>query len=638
MIPWVLGAVVASSALSPASAQSLAPEDPVGGPYVPEPPPSRRVRLSGRLVADQLDWAWVRAVRRPPRQEVAPELADDIVEAEEGALELELSRDASGAPTIPGDLSLLDGVPAVAYGRPWSTWAVPPGATRVGPDGAFSLDLAPGSYQLLAGARGCPTRFERCVLDGDRMVEWALAFTPPAVLTVRCVGSAGQPLALGRLRACFAARLDAWPVDLVGTRPRSADLDPSVPIDQAFLGRLDEAGEARLFLPPGRWTLGDSGPFAAPAEGSTSWVEGGATPLGVVLGPGEERTVTLRQEVEGAGRVRVTVRDRDGALPGAQVRLVAVHPGTLTAELGPGLHARADARGQVTWSDVPPGDWFALAQDGEVLGQTHMPARLAPGGTLDLTIVLNERQYGGFVPTVVDDEWGEPLQAIVDVLSPWGERSLRPPVGLVPGRYLVRVTCWGYPTTLVTVEVAAGEPRPLEVRLRRGEPISGRVAGFGPAPRVSLQATPTGPSLDPLYPEEKTDPGSFCFHDGAPAGCEAWLRIEAAGCFPYHQRVRAPAEGLTVHAPARPVATVEVRAVQTGELQADQEVELCDGQGRTLAVGRTDAEGRVRLLEAPPAGARVRCKLDAGLTLLDPSGVTVLRVGDEWGDQWGEAR
>lgn len=351
---------------------------------------------------------------------------------------------------------------------------------------------------------------------------------------------------------------------------------------------------------------------------------------------GGERRGRLQQVVERAGSVRVTVRDGTGVVPGAQVRLVAVHPRTLRAELGPGLHTRTDARGQATWSDVPPGEWFVLAQDGPVLGQAHMPALVTPGKEVDVAVVLDEGQTGGVLPTVLAAESGEPLDASVEALTAWSEWSVRPLEGLEPGRHRLRVTCPGRATTFVAVDVEAGPPRPVLIRLRQGGRISGRVAGFGEVSRISLQVSPTGPCLDQLLRDGAIDPLRFRFDPCVPAGREAWVRVEAPGVFPYHQRVCAPAEGVVVQAPARPAAVVEVRSAEGGPREC-LEVELLDDQGRRLAVGLTDDEGRLRLLEAPPAGARLRCC--GHEEPLDPSGLTALIVhaGDEWGDEWSDA-
>ena len=218
----------------------------------------RRVRLSGRLVAPRLEQSWVHAESPafPP---------SGLLEQTRGELER-----AVGGPVVDPDDRDPDGHEVETWlGRPGASWAIPYGATLPDEEGRFELDLEPGLHVLVAGALGCRTRVETLQVTADLDVEWALDWTPPAVVTVRCVDESGRPARGRRLYLVLHGRFAVPIVDPSSSPP---PLDPPQPwllappgalhgddaYGQPTLGRflpLDDDGAARVVLPAGQWML-----------------------------------------------------------------------------------------------------------------------------------------------------------------------------------------------------------------------------------------------------------------------------------------------------------------------------------------------------------------------------------------------
>lgn len=593
------------------------------------------VRLSGRLVPAPLEWAWVAAVSLEEEEEEAPvaEEADPpegpqpdaVVDAQGAPTASERARDAHGA----------------QVGRPSGGWAVPAGATRVGADGTFTLELAPGRWVLLAGARHHRTRAESVRLARDEEVTWTLepsAATATLVLTALAAG--GQPLAGGVLSYRLEAPEAGPRTTPVGPGPWGdvwgVTLDGGVSCEGAVL--LGPDGAACLELPAGRLVLSRLG-VQARVDGTCSW--GGALDLldlELTLAPGERRAVTLRHEsLFPDPTVVVTVRDPSGApVQGAQVGLVEPDDAPAPEQLARARLATTGPDGRATFLEVARQAWSALARRGARFGACS-PTPILDDGVHALEVVLDsEEPVGELLVTVLDGATGAPLASEVE---PEGWRGAARRVGR--GRFrladvpsagvLLIVSAPEHATRLVPVEVAPGTTRSLEVRLPAAQPLAGIVTWpAGPAGDAELFLRARAAPGSTLARAWTTRPeGRFRFDAGAAPGDELLLEVHPRGAFPIVVPLAPPLDDLTIRLTAS--GELEVLVLDsTGAPKVGEHVAALVA-GRAVASALTGPDGRARLRGTPPEGAVV--EVAQRLHPIPPDRTLVVRLAPPPGEE-----
>lgn len=604
---------------APGQAARAASEEAPAGPPPAEDAPAGpgpaagRVRLTGRLVAARLEWGWVQAVPAGDERFDGPTDDDDDDDAPD------VTFDAGGVPTV--DPWRAQDPEGALIGRPAGGWAVPRGATRVDRSGAFDLDLAPGTWVVLAGARGCTTRLEALRLEADRDVTWPLEHAAAATLALTCVAAGGEPLAFGRVECTLVRHAVAAPLVAVGDGPWGPLRVEGYasPVDQVETHqqvRLDALGRALLELPPGRVVLGDGSAGALYAacsphdEGSLRWESVELPPVDVTLAAGERRELTLRQPASEGGKVVVRVRDAAGApVAGAAVGLSETDDGPAFELLQLDGFATTGPDGLATFLDQAPGATFAVARAGGRSGRSAPRVVQTVGERVEVEVVLDELDpYGAVVVRALAAETAAPVAApsvssrdpsapSFDAQRRVGPGTLR--IDGVPlGRRRLLVGAPGRASREVEVEVAAGAPTTVEVRLAPAAVVSGRVRGGTGKESVWL-LTPD----DQVVSVTQTDAaGAFRFDEGPAPGEELVVRVLGPAWFAVERAVRAPAE-LEVE-PPEGRTPLQVLGADGAPVRGAR-VSVHDAAGREVASGTTDQEGRLLLLGVAPPGATV---------------------------------
>lgn len=581
-----------------------------------EPVAEGRVRLTGRLVAARLEWGWVWAVSADREGLPPPAEVEDQDDAPD------LTVDAEGVPTV--DPWRAQDREGAAIGRPAWGWAVPRGATRVDRSGAFALDLAPGTWVVLAGARGCSTRVEALRLEVSRDVTWTLEHAAPATLELTCLAAGGEPLAHGRIECVVARERVAPALVAVGEGPWgpiSVDAHAEA-VDRAetrSLICLDAHGRGHLELPAGPVVLGDGGEtdLYGLDVGSTSrderpvrWDSVRLPAVRATLAAGERREVTLRQPEPEGGAVLVRVRDAAGVpVAGAQVGLADTDDGPAFELLQTYDFATTGPDGRATFLDRPFGATYVVARAGGRSGRSPPRVVQAVGERLEVEVVLDEVDpHGTLLVRALAAGTGAPLAGASvsgagdDAPSLDLQRRVGPGLvqidGVPLGRHQVSVVAPGRAARVVEVEVAGGAPSANEVSLEPVAVVSGRIAGSNGAELVWLLK-----GDDELVSSTQVDSsGAFRFDAGPSTGDRLVVRVFAAFHFPYLLPVRAPAE-LAITLPGESTA---IQVLQTdGAPAAGVQVLVHDADGREVARAVTGQDGRLRLFGRPPAGATV---------------------------------
>jgi hypothetical protein len=367
-----------------------------------------------------------------------------------------------------------------------------------------------------------------------------------AVLAVRAVGPAGDPIAEARVHV-FALRAEDD-----GVRAYAAG--------EALTGADGRARVARV--PRGEtWVTADA---AGHARGSTS----------LVL-PGGERSIELVLAAE--HRLDVEVRDERGApLAGAEVEVAEADP------LPVGARAGADGIAHVARLGAPP--WAVTAR---AAGFDETTTRGVREGE-PLRMVLRKL---GAIAVRVEGERGDTVpSARVRIASPslWparvaecdGEGGVR--IGSLPaGTYALRATAGDRASAIeLGVDLLRGEEKSVTLRLVPSETVAVRVNGDDDAPVAGARVTLAESGISP-FPVEATTDRAGRARLGPIARGSASLAVRADGYVGRAMAVPDPLTGEVTVALAH-AGVVEGRVVDTRGFPVD---------GATLEIVGTAFDG-----------------------------------------------
>ncbi|MBN1772883.1 MAG: carboxypeptidase regulatory-like domain-containing protein [Deltaproteobacteria bacterium] len=426
-------------------------------------------------------------------------------------------------------------------------------------DGTFRLE-APGAAGVLAVCPGFPAALRRLDETCDRE---ALVLAPVAACTlaVRVLDDRGLPVA-GALVA-----------------PDS--------VDAAWT-----AGERRI--------LASVEAVRSSVEGLASLaVRASGTVEVLVEAPGHVAARTdpvalpfdqpLEVELPRGGRLRGEVLDAAGApRPGARVRVVG-------SGLWPAREFPADASGRFDAGMLPPGFYEAEAFEGSDVSSLQRGIEVQPAADTSVRLTLAP---GGFLAGRVTFE-GAAAPADGVVVTVHGLRARLVPIRaapaadgrfrvgpLQPGRHLVRSVADPFLPGEAWAEVAAGETVEVELALRVGRTLRGRVVGPDNAPVAGARLTLSG----------RADDGSFVLRSPT---TEALAALDRRGLAPVGRLLPigelGVLEGPLPPIPPRPFAWLDGRVPEPDERA---------GGGTTgpaaPAALTTDRQGEFVLAGLPP--------------------------------------
>jgi hypothetical protein len=396
-----------------------------------------------------------------------------------------------GSAFIEGFVELPDGKPA-AGARVVASGTGEAAEADAGEDGGFSIDVAPGLYQLAARQGNLTGAAPGRIAVGPGMtardVRIRLGATASLAGLVRRKGS-GEPVG--------GAAVSVTP----GTLTFSLAGDPT-----------EVAGATSG--PDGRFETGPLAPgmyaVTVRAPGFKKWVRNGVSVL-------DGQRFDLTAALEAHGRVEGTVVDASQKpLPGIQVTAEARWNRT---PLEGTLPTVTDAQGGFVLEGLPPGEVFVAARRAGSETNVREAVKVAPGETSRVRLRLQEegllegtvRLSGGRVPpkpvTVsalkVGASWAESVQVPA---TPDGAWSMR----VAAGRY--RLTAWmtdtgnqsGDQEKVVELEAGGSKRVDLEVREAR-RPLVVTVLEPNGAPSVHASVMGSEPGSNEILIEDLTD-------------------------------------------------------------------------------------------------------------------------------------
>lgn len=308
--------------------------------------------------------------------------------------------DASGKPLPSARVAI---VPAGGFGAmSWHRQRVLSQGIPVGADGRFELTGLPeqGQHRVLAAAEGHALGRSPQVSDGAAV---ELALDAMTSVSGRVLDGAGRPVAEAEVRLDPVAQ-STGPLSFGTSRATSgADgsfrLEGVAPGDYALVAEA-MAGEARIE------------PFTVAAENEPVELRlaGGG---GLIVRVQDEAGLPLRDAEVALRRAASDLRPFDDA--GQRIRIVRGGD-------GPARSARTDARGEVHYLGLPPGNWEVEA-DAEGFARTKLEVQRAGEGEQTFEVVL--RRSATLVVRVVDP-FGGPVPGAQLELRRDGESSGKP--------------------------------------------------------------------------------------------------------------------------------------------------------------------------------------------------------------------
>lgn len=581
-------------------------------------PSAGTVRLAGRLVANQLEAAWVLAPRVKDRPRADP----------------------------------------AAIGRDGGGWQRPGGATPVEADGAFALDLPPGRHVVLAGARGCTTRVEAIdVVAGRDDLVWTLAWTAPATLEIELLTATRDPFACAWASVALRASGLEPLIAAVGTGPWS----PLVPVDELLDDTtandttgldLDDAGVGRLTLPAGThevWFQSLCWVRSGPVFGDLSH---GAQSATVTLVSGQTKRVTLVGAAPEGTPCKVVARVRDmmgRPVEGAFVAAWRQRPSSAPhKQLGHGRAAKTGPDGVATLINQQPGGLWLVARGGGRSGSTGPIVLDTPGARVSADVVLDLLEpRGDLVVRVVAAESGEPVES-PRLSGLWsslaGLETVAPGVlrlhDVELGEFVGRVRAPGRAGQVLTLTIEAGRVHEVSTSLALEGVVTGRVVSAHGRDGATVQCRRPGDlELAHGFLAEghvKRD-GTFLV-EGLPRGVELALGLRLRGWFTPEVTCVAPADDVELGLPSDPLVSEVLVLGSTDEPVNDASVTIAQ-PGWYQVFERTNALGLVTIRGTPPPNALVTVNSNTTVPLV-AGGRTVVSVHssrqDEW-EGWNEA-
>ena len=370
------------------------------------------------------------------------------------------------------------------------------------------------------------------------------------------------------------------------------------------------------------WFLGREGavlvarhPKFSPGAATVDFRVGVTRELVIKLGASRADAGVLRAKLEG-----VVVDARDAGVPGAQVR--ALQRVTEDADARLEGETETDGQGEFSFEVDGPGPWTVFALVPGVLATPVTTAgervvlRLLPGTELRGRVTDSAGRAVQSFSVMIGHRDG-PLRLesedVRHIVDPEGKFSIN---GLAPGTAEVVVAALGFaPSDPVAVELSLGAPASVEVKLRGGAKVAGRVIDRATkAPiagaRVSLESQ--SESTLNAMPSARTDAdGGFVLGSVRPGRRSIFFTAER-----HHARLVSveTREGET----AGPLL-IDLGAIAEGE---DPRLELV-GIGAVL-----EAKGDALVIkQAMPGGGAAEAGLVAGDGILFIEGQPVAKLG-----------
>lgn len=471
------------------------------------------------------------------------------------------AREAGPEPVLAGRVLLPAGCDAAAVRIvAFDADGQPLAETTPAPDGTYRLS-APGAAGVLAACPGFPAALRRLV-ETTAPGALDLAPVPACTLEVRVLDDRGTPVA--------GALVAADPVDPAWTEG-----------ERRILASTDAARSSAEGLAV----------LAVRASGTVEVVAeapGHVTARSDPVAPPLDRPLEL--ELPRGGRLRGEVLDAAGApRPGARVRVVG-------SGLWPAREFPADASGRFDAGMLPPGFYEAEAYEASDVSalergievrpaeETAVRLTLAPGGFLAGRLAF---EGAGGVPEAASVTVHGLRSRLVPIrAAPAADGRFR--VGpLRPGRHLVRAVAEPFLPGEAWAEVEAGETVEVELTLRTGRTLRGRVVGPDNAPVAGARLTLSG----------RADDGTFVLRSPT---TEALAALDRRGLAPLGRLLPigelGVLEGPLPPIPPRPFAWLDGRAPEPAGRDGPHAVSGPDGPPPLT----TDRQGEFLLDGLPP--------------------------------------
>lgn len=367
-----------------------------------------------------------------------------------------------GIPDVPVGIEMIDGA------------GEPIGFAATAGDGSYRIEGPAGrAAALVVSAGGLPPAVARIdSRSGDVTIDVVLA--PGTSLNVAVRDDAGSPV----------------PGAVVVPEPLDPDLTDGERRALARAGsrRTDGSGAAVLSIHPAAPTA-----ISARADGH---VPARTDPLEA---PAPR---SLEMELPRAGSLSGPVDRLDGSpAAGAIVRVVG-------SGLWPSAEFVADAAGRFATGPIPPGFYEVEAADGDAVSPLARGVEVLPGSARDLRLAT--APGGRVAGRVTAHHDGRPAAGAAVTLHGAQPRLVPQRVSagedgrfvfgpLLPGRYVVRASSAPLLDAEARADVQAGDVATLDLVLREGRTLAGRVLGPDGAPVGRAEVVVAGTSDDGTY-------------------------------------------------------------------------------------------------------------------------------------------